>query len=58
MRRRSVTFNEIPTTIITHSNQEYDRTPVEKVNLTFKDVMELMSIRMELRVAENPPSLL
>jgi hypothetical protein len=48
MRRRSVQFAPTPTTILTHSNDEYDRTPTEKVNLTFRDVMELMTIRLEL----------
>jgi hypothetical protein len=54
---RRVSFSHIPTTILTHSNEDYDRTSTEIPDkLTYQDILELLEIRGELRRQyENEP---
>lgn len=47
--KKSIKFNTEPIIYYTHSDEEYDRTPTGESKLGYKDVLELMQIKLELR---------
>ena len=48
-KKKCVKFSEIPKIVSTFSAEDYDRIPTEIAVLKYKDMLELMTIKLELR---------